>query len=101
MSRNAGMFIWMDLRRYLTAGGTAVKLTLHHLTPGEKGDYQQREMEIGSRFFANGVAIALGTNFFTEELGWFRLSFTASRPALETGLQRMLKALQDIERLGW
>ncbi|KAK4237343.1 putative aminotransferase [Achaetomium macrosporum] len=97
---NAGMFIWMD-RRYLTGGDTAARLSVHRLTPRERGEYQQREMEIGNRCFANGVAIALGTNFFTEELGWFRLSFTASRSALETGLQRVLKALQEIERLGW
>ena len=94
------MFIWVDLRRYLTGKKEVESLLLHRLTAPEKEVYQRREMEMGNRFFANGVGIALGTNFSTEELGWFRLSFSVSREALEIGLQRMLKTLQQVEKLG-
>lgn len=94
------MFIWVDLRKYLRGTDEVATLAIHRMTPQEKGKYQQRELEMGNRFFANGVFIAMGTNFATEELGWFRLSFTVPREALEVGLQRMLKALQDTERAG-
>ncbi|KAK4044056.1 putative aminotransferase [Parachaetomium inaequale] len=94
---NAGMFIWVDLRRYLTGKKEVESLLLHRLTVPEKEEYQRREMEMGDRFFANGVGIALGTNFSTEELGWFRLTFSVSREALEIGLQRMLQTLRQVE----
>ncbi|KAJ4289459.1 hypothetical protein N0V88_006940 [Collariella sp. IMI 366227] len=97
---NAGMFIWIDLRQYLS-GKDTTSLALHRLTAEERKEYQRRELEISTQCFANGVAIALGTNFFTEELGWFRLSFTAAPEALTIGLERMVKALQDVERTGW
>ncbi|KAL2193660.1 putative aminotransferase class I and II family protein [Corynascus similis CBS 632.67] len=98
---NAGMFIWMDLRKYLRGTKKIEKLSLHQLTPQEKEELQRREVEMGSRFFANGVGVALGTNFFTEELGWFRLTFTVCQDALDIGLQRMVETLQEIEQLGW
>ncbi|KAL2259214.1 hypothetical protein VTK26DRAFT_7184 [Humicola hyalothermophila] len=103
---NAGMFIWVDLRRYLrglyTEGSNkATTLSIHRLSPQEQHEYQRREAEINRRLTENGVIIALGTNFFTEELGWFRLSFTAAPEALKIGLRRMWKTLQEVEELGW
>lgn len=95
------MFIWVDLRRYLRGpqveGFEMPNLSIHSLSPDEKQEYQRREAEIGSRCLENGVAIALGTYFFTEELGWFRLTFSSTREALEIGIQRMWKTLQEIE----
>jgi bifunctional pyridoxal-dependent enzyme with beta-cystathionase and maltose regulon repressor activities len=93
------MFIWVDLRRYLTGKREAKSLSIHQLAAQEKEAYQRREMEIRDRLFSNGVGIGLGTNFSTEELGWFRLSFSVPRAALETGLQRLLKTLQQVEKL--
>ncbi|KAK4126480.1 putative aminotransferase class I and II family protein [Parathielavia appendiculata] len=92
----AGMFIWIDLRRYMIRGEELPSLSIYTLNSRDKEVYQQRELEISNRCVANGVAIALGTNFCTEELGWFRLTFSVSRQALEVELQRMVKALQDI-----
>ncbi|KAK4098344.1 putative aminotransferase class I and II family protein [Parathielavia hyrcaniae] len=94
---NAGMFIWIDLRRYMTREEEIPGLSIHTLSLEDKDVNQQREREISNRCVANGVAIAMGTNFFTEELGWFRLSFCVSRQALEVGLGRMLKALREIK----
>lgn len=69
----------------------------HGLALKENNEYyRRREGVVGGRCFEEGVAIAFGTNFFTEELGWFRLTFTARREALEIGLQRLWKALQAI-----
>lgn len=99
------MFIWIDLRRYLRGPGAegpeASSLSIHRLSPEERQEYQRRESEIGNRCFENGVTIAPGTNYYTEELGWFRLTFTVSREVLEIGLQRFWKSLQGIEERGW
>ncbi len=96
------MFIWVDLRKYLAGAGVNVaSLAVRHLAAEAKEEYQKREAEMGNRFFANGVGIAMGTNFLTEELGWFRLTFSVTTEALETGLQRMLKVLREIEQTGW
>lgn len=101
-NRNAGMFIWVDLRKYLAGAGVEVAtLAVRHLSTKAREEYQKREAEIGNRFFASGVGIAMGTNFLTEEVGWFRLTFSVSTEALETGLQRMLKVLREIEQTGW
>ncbi|KAL2164912.1 hypothetical protein VTH06DRAFT_208 [Thermothelomyces fergusii] len=98
---NAGMFIWLDLRMYLLGTKRMESLSLHPLTAEEKEECKRRELEMGEQFYANKVAIALGTNFFAEEPGWFRLTFTVSRDALEIGLRRMLQTLQKIEQSGW
>ncbi|KAL2190425.1 hypothetical protein L209DRAFT_671160, partial [Thermothelomyces heterothallicus CBS 203.75] len=98
---NAGMSTWIGLRLYLFGAKRIESLSLHRLTPQEKEEYKRRELEVGKRFAAKKVAIALGNNFFTEELGWFRLTFTVSRDALEIGLRRMLQTLQEIEQLDW
>ncbi|KAL1843051.1 hypothetical protein VTJ49DRAFT_3186 [Mycothermus thermophilus] len=100
---NAGMFIWIDLRRYLTGKAEVApgELSLHRLTAEEKEKYLQRESELGRRLFKNGVNIALGTWFATEELGWFRLGYTVPREALETGLERIRKTLKDVVASGW
>ncbi|GAB1319554.1 1-aminocyclopropane-1-carboxylate synthase [Madurella fahalii] len=101
----AGMFIWIDLRRYLYGlrggSGQIPDLSVHRLSHEQEKEYRRREAAIGDRCFGNGVPIALGTNFFTEELGWFRLTFTAARDALEVGLQRLRKTLQDIKDMDW
>lgn len=95
------MFIWVDLRKYMIGEGEVANLSVHHLTPQDNEEYRRREGEIGARFFANGVGIAMGSNFCTEELGWFRLTFSVSREALEIGLQRMWKVLQATKQAGW
>ena len=97
------MFIWIDLRRYLCGKniGEMPNLSIHRLSPQEKAEYQRREMEIGRRCAENGVVLALGTNFFTEEIGWFRLGYTVAPKALEIGLERLVRTLKEIERVGW
>ena len=44
----------------------------------------------------NGVMIAPGSLYETEELGWFRITFTVGEEALKEGLVRILKALQEL-----
>jgi DNA-binding transcriptional MocR family regulator len=104
--RNAGMYIWINLGKYLTSSALAGEdgvpdLSVLSLSPSDTALYQDREMSIVRRCMKNGVWIGHGSNFMTEELGWFRLTFTAVMPALEAGLDRILKTLQEIESSGW
>lgn len=45
--------------------------------------------------------IAAGTAYFTEELGWFRVTFTTPREALVIGLERLLEAITTAQAEGW
>lgn len=44
----------------------------------------------------NGVMVAPGSLYESEELGWFRVTFTVGEEALKEGLTRILKALEDL-----
>lgn len=98
-SRNAGVFLWVDFRKYLSAldlADLSIRSESSHLDV-----YRRREAKIGALCLKNGVSIGLGTRFFTEELGWFRVTFTASREALIEGLARILRSLEEMESSGW
>ena len=94
------MYLWVDLGRYVKRGAEVPTLSVHRLTPQAEEEYRGREMELGDHFSAAGVNIAAGASFCAEEIGWFRLTFSVSTEALETGLQRMIKVLQEMEA-GW
>lgn len=51
----------------------------------------------------NGVMIAPGNVYVPEEFGWFRVTFTVGREALEEGLERFWRALGEVEveRRNW
>ena len=59
--------------------------------------YKEREARIVALCAKNGVMIGYGSNFFTEELGWFRITFTARKEALTLGLERVWKAVQEAQ----
>lgn len=63
--------------------------------------YQDREKKLSKRCIVGGVGISAGSSYFTEELGWFRITFTVEKEALLVGLKRMLKCLQEIKANGW
>lgn len=46
----------------------------------------------------NGVAIAPGHVYSPEEFGWFRITFTVTREALEEGLIRFLASVEQAKR---
>ncbi len=94
------MFLWIDLGRWVKRRAEVPTLSVHRLTPQTKEEYQGREVELGDRFSAAGVNIAMGASFCAEEIGWFRLTFSVSTEALETGLHRMIKVLNEVEA-GW
>lgn len=49
---------------------------------------------------AEGVVRGYGTNFFAEEVGWFRISFTATEEPLRFGLETLNGALNGLMKKG-
>lgn len=82
ITSNAGVFIWVDLRP--------------HFTSKDRNANLEKEAQIISTCNKNGVFIGYGSNFFTEEVGWFRVTFTCSKEVLLEGLERIVKSLKEI-----
>ncbi|KAF5007791.1 hypothetical protein FDECE_5915 [Fusarium decemcellulare] len=81
---NAGLFLWVDLRRLLLSKSPWTELDYGVLsTRNTGGVYKQRETEILDVCLRNDVQIAPGSNFESEEYGWFRITFTVPRDMLE------------------
>lgn len=98
-SRNAGVFIWVDLRRFLFPKSTCSEpnfAVLRNTSP-DISLYKEREAFIVNRCIDNGVMISPGTIYATPELGWFRITFTVGKYALEEGLRRIWKSLEQIQ----
>ncbi|TRX91993.1 hypothetical protein FHL15_007090 [Xylaria flabelliformis] len=97
---NAGLFVWVDLRRYLYHKPQENKGSDQPSTEASSSGAQlhrDRESDLLKRCLDNGVMISSGSSYSSEELGWFRISFTVEKQALHVGLQRLLKCLQAIE----
>lgn len=98
---NAGMFLWIDLRRHLVGkkeGGQPPELRVGKLSPGDLERYLEREQHIWKVLGENKILLATGSVFASEELGWFRMTFSASRPALEVGLERLKRVFDALKR---
>lgn len=57
----------------------------------------QRELRIAEICVKNGVMISPGHVYLPEEHGWFRITFTVGKEALEEGLNRFLASIKEIE----
>ena len=53
------------------------------------------EANLVSKCVANGVNIGRGSGFYTEEIGWFRLTFTMDKETLKEGLKRFISVLDQ------
>ncbi|PHH75742.1 hypothetical protein CDD82_4308 [Ophiocordyceps australis] len=89
----AGVFVWVDLRRYLY-GESFGTVNSPETTSSTTNIHQDREMMFFKYCLASGIAISPGSSFSTEELGWFRLSFAVEEQALHIGLERLLQCLE-------
>ncbi|KAI2602061.1 putative aminotransferase class I and II family protein [Hypoxylon sp. NC1633] len=101
---NAGVFIWVDLGHYISGGyweNGAPDLSVRKLSAPGLQVYQDRERKLLKRCLEYGIGISPGSNFSTEQLGWFRISFTVEKQALDLGLRRLLECLKEIEADGW
>lgn len=95
---NAGMFIWIDLRPYIL--GSSDPSALSRSRP-DSGIFGKRESVIDRICMKHKVSIAQGSIFETEEWGWFRLTFTLPREVLILGIERLMKALDEVKKTGW
>ncbi|XP_068947561.1 1-aminocyclopropane-1-carboxylate synthase-like protein 1 isoform X2 [Petaurus breviceps papuanus] len=77
LNRNSGLYIWIDLRRYLHKGTFEEELLLHR------------------RFLGNKVLLACGKGFQCFEPGWFRLVFSDKTHRLQLGMQRIRQVLEQ------
>ncbi|KAL5598274.1 hypothetical protein FOBRF1_012067 [Fusarium oxysporum] len=99
---NAGLFVWVDLRRLLLSKASRDEKDFSVLrTINCSSVYKKRETKILDICVSHGVQIAPGSNFESEEYGWFRITFTVPRNALEEGLRRLSRALKEIELINW
>jgi aspartate/methionine/tyrosine aminotransferase len=104
-SSNAGQIIWINISKFIFPSVTDSDglQNLRHLKLGSDDEkkYREREGMVIQRLLQNGVFVAAGSSFFTEEFGWFRLTFTVTGGALEEGLERVRKTLQEVRKDGW
>jgi 1-aminocyclopropane-1-carboxylate synthase len=73
---NAGFFIWIDLSKYLEEmpGHTAL----------------EKEKEMNRRLLDGGVHLATSEQFYGEDYGWFRITFSVEKDVLELGMKRFI-----------
>uniref|UniRef100_A0A8C6BXK4 1-aminocyclopropane-1-carboxylate synthase homolog (inactive) n=1 Tax=Monodon monoceros TaxID=40151 RepID=A0A8C6BXK4_MONMO len=76
VSRGAGFFIWVDLRKYLPAATF------------------EEEKLLWRRFLDNKVLLSFGQAFECKEPGWFRLVFSDKTHRLRLGMQRVRRVLE-------
>ena len=67
-------------------------IDLRHHFRGSRNN-KGAETKLVSKCIANGVNIGRGSGFYTEEVGWFRLTFTMDKGTLEEGLERFRSVL--------
>ncbi|KAK5166421.1 uncharacterized protein LTR77_007964 [Saxophila tyrrhenica] len=91
---NAALFLWVDLRRWLLGNSDADTAVLRSTSP-DAAKYKAKEDRLSKRWLEKGVMIAKGSRSLSEEIGWFRIVFTAEEKALRTGLNRFLEGLRE------
>ncbi|PVH81594.1 putative aminotransferase class I and II family protein [Cadophora sp. DSE1049] len=84
---NAGVFIWIDLRECFIGNG--------EMTVDEKRELERKFVK---RCEEKGLFVGYGSNFFSEEVGWFRITFTVGKEILIEGLERLVSVLGEV---GW
>ncbi|GAB1286608.1 1-aminocyclopropane-1-carboxylate synthase-like protein 1 [Apodemus speciosus] len=76
VSRGAGFFIWVDLRKYL-----------------REGTFEEEAL-LWRQFLDNKVLLSSGKTFECKEPGWFRVVFSDKEHRLRLGMQRMRQVLE-------
>ncbi|QMW26756.1 hypothetical protein G4B84_002001 [Aspergillus flavus NRRL3357] len=96
---NAGLFIWVDLRHLFIPKSSRDQTGYRELrvTSPDTSVYKQHEQSFADICAQNGLMIAPGSIYAAEEFGWFRLTFTVGKNALEEGLRRLDKSLKAAE----
>lgn len=74
---NAGFFIWVDLRPFLSVSSDA-----------SSGERWKAEDELMQRLIENKVYITNGRDMSAEEPGWFRVIYSQDERVIREGLKR-------------
>eukprot|EP00794_Sanderia_malayensis_P004768 gene4768-5395_t len=76
LKASAGLYVWVDLRRY-------------HSSLTKEG-----ELKLMDLFLENGVYISPGIAFSSPEYGWFRIIISVLPEQLKLGVERVKKVLE-------
>lgn len=95
---NAGIFLWIDLRPWLLEQGDDQD-HLRELTGPDSEKFKEKERRLDRLWKTKGVMLAMGSNFLSEELGGFRMVFTAEEAALKVGLERFVAVLKEWKKV--
>ncbi|KAM4733690.1 1-aminocyclopropane-1-carboxylate synthase-like protein 1 isoform 3-T3 [Anableps anableps] len=79
LDRPATLYVWADLRKYLS-----------------KSTFEE-ELSLWRCFLRHKVLLSCGQAFSCSTPGWFRIVFADQQPQLQLGLQRIQEALKEIE----
>jgi aspartate/methionine/tyrosine aminotransferase len=91
---NAAVFVWIDLRQWLLGNDDTNVKKLRVTHPGVH-KYKELEQSLNNHWLGKGVWLSKGSNSLSEELGWFRIVFTAEERAFRTGLERFWTGLNE------
>lgn len=92
---NAGLFIWVDLR-----GRFSKDLKTLKTSSPSVDEYRTKQDRLSKTWLNKGLMIANGSAFYTEEMGWFRIVFTAEEEGLRLGLKRFIEGLEEQKQKG-
>lgn len=71
-SRNCGPFLWVDLSKFM------------------KEKTMEEERKLAWKMIENGVWLATGEAFMSEEPGWFRITFAVGEAEFRFGMERYM-----------
>jgi 1-aminocyclopropane-1-carboxylate synthase len=84
ISPNAGIFVWIDLRKWTQHADLQVKA---------KNMHRSSSYVLFQEFLEASVYAAPGDAFFSVQDGYFRLIFSMPWDILETAVERMMRVL--------
>jgi aspartate/methionine/tyrosine aminotransferase len=97
---NAGFFIWVDFRSIL--GGDIFVLDEERREGERSGQVchsgvkaRARDKWFNEKLMEAGVYLGTGDGFFSEQHGWYRITFSVPRKVLDLGLGRLQKVIDE------
>ncbi|XP_077980145.1 1-aminocyclopropane-1-carboxylate synthase-like protein 1 [Glandiceps talaboti] len=77
LKRSAGLFVWVNLKKFLPILSFAEELKLFH------------------EFVENGVNISPGQSYYCSKPGWFRIVFAVPLDTLRVAIKRVAEVLEN------
>nr|XP_015193578.1 PREDICTED: 1-aminocyclopropane-1-carboxylate synthase-like protein 1 [Lepisosteus oculatus] len=80
LNRPAGLYIWVDFRKYL------------------REETFEEELTLWRQFLNNKVLVSCGKAFHCSTPGWFRIVFADKTHRLQLGMQRLRRTLEELDQ---